>query len=425
MKGICNIKVLRNGKEVNSITKQNVIFDIPKLMLQEYFDNIAIIGPNLNGNSTDILPHTDALRGEMFQGIRIYDENISTEDPKDVRVPVLSAGPIRNVSAPAEYAQSSFSSSNSEYITQATWSLNKDITIKSLGLCNKNVAESPSKIHLGGVGWNNLDGNNRRTSPGKYIDANNLLIEASRYGSWQGSDRTPMLLHKIENSLVRMTSLFGAESGTLGIAFGVMGSDETRKCHTLINPEKTKIYTIRNTKIAVYDIATKTMDKEYTITTGRYGSVLFGETRDVWVEAQGTTVRFYDLSRADNTMTLITTITAPVSLTIPYHVNNRYIVFKEGYIVGAPSTIDNSVKSFYSFENTTGYNQSFSLSSMTIPIVISMENYANYADPILPNSLSGNAIRAACWFNTTALNFDTPIELLNGDTFVVTYKITV
>ena len=167
------------------------------------------------------------------------------------------------------------------------------------------------------------------------------------------------------------------------------------------------------------------MDKEYTITTGRYGSVLFGETRDVWVEAQGTTVRFYDLSRADNTMTLITTITAPVSLTIPYHVNNRYIVFKEGYIVGAPSTIDNSVKSFYSFENTTGYNQSFSLSSMTIPIVISMENYANYADPILPNSLSGNAIRAACWFNTTALNFDTPIELLNGDTFVVTYKITV
>lgn len=430
MKGICNLKIIRGGKVFKELTKNNVIFDLPKLMLQEYFNKIGMFGPRIGyegSSSIEILPAAidstwASYPTRWFQGLRIYDEIISESDPKDVKVPILGAGVVRGSSAPSEYALVSFSESHNLLTLQATWSLSKNLTIKSMGLCFRDVALNPSKIFGNGPTWSRSDNS---STPGygmfRPINASKMLHEYGRYESWQAFSRGAMICSKSGKTLRYMSDMFLSNTD-----LGSM-SRVDYPAFTQLNPDRTKMYLYQSsTEIKVYDTDTEALLGTYTLPSGGAPyCIIFEVDRTLLVRiSSGTTVMFYTMNE-NFTLSEIAgaQFTAPRSLSFINCINNRYVVSKEGYLFGPPDPVTFAVKKFDTSENETGFSRFFSVDEMLYARTLSLGNYGNYTSPSGLNII-GFGVVCGRWMNSTALNFEEPIELLNGDTFVITYKIT-
>lgn len=442
MKGICEYKIIRDNKEIIVGKKQNVIFDLPALMKQEYLDNIDIYGPSAaqpqfrNYSGSTVGDNQSPLNlsvseiQNMFKGIRVYDENLSITDPKDVHIPVLAAGPTKNASSPSEYSQSSFASSDSQMTISATWNLSSDKTIKAVGLCHKQIAENPQKVfYNNGYLWYAESGY-KPTCPSQRISATKMALGittsnlARRY--FVGANiSTPSLL----NMSKRLTPVLGIKKAFAYNTYGWSGSGCAYVKKDAVNGDK--VYTLSDANlISVYDVATWTLDKTYTDTFygNVYSAILFTEDKDIYVSSNGTDINFYELSRTDSTITLLTTITPPIACTFCIAVHDTYVAFKEGFICGVPISNGEggyNVKTFYNYNNSGEYYSRESIIQCRDSYLIPITEVASDAssETIDVDDVFIKRASYHCWFNTTALNFDTPIDLLDGDTFVITYKI--
>lgn len=445
MKGICEYKVIRDGKEIKHGTKHNVIFDIPKIYAESYFairdacQSAALIKMNLsNGtNYTEgVFQNNPSFYLSMFKGVRVYGENISTTNPYDVKVPILMAGPTKNASAPATQAQSSISVNESEIITSATWNLSADKTINSLALCFDVAAENLAnvlKVHESNTGYLEQASSNYGCSfHAKVISPTKSITKwayAKSYSYIRGCNMSADLTEMSKKS----TPIVSLKSGMLnsGMHSGFY-----------INPAKTLAYFIDSMGysgscvINVYTIADWSLLKTYTVSQSRSYFILFTDDVDFLYENEvGTAnINIYSLSRSDNTKTLLTTITAPIATSSSASggaaINNTFVAYTKGFVIGIPVynevTEEYDTPVYYSYMNSSIYTPSIANIQLTnedaiVPIVVHPYS-STLTDGATKDAIMKGA-GASLWMNTTALNFDEPIELLSGDTFVITYKI--
>lgn len=447
MKGVCDYIIIRNGKELSHGGKHNVVFDIPKYIAEDYMKIrhacISAATPAYNqssayGQACGLFQRTENYYLNLFKGIRLYSESISLTDPRDIRVPVLMAGPTKNASAPATQAQSSTITDSSKIITTATWSISGSKTLRSIALCNRFSAEN---MHNGldastGCADSSFDGYLESSasygsfSIGRIISnakaITRWLVGSSPYGAIRGCNLTP----DMSKMTLKPTPAFYRT-----IAYE---TNYGACCGFFVNPAKTKAYIIDSSgqsgsyAIYVYNISDWTLDKTYLITYGTSNAILFTDDADYLYSCVfgSATVSVYTLSRSDSSITLIGTVTKNVASSSGYAglmaMNNRLVAYVDGDVIGLP-ILDGET---YTFPKYYSYRNSYISAKMCIQldgdnVVVPMTSHETSS--ILSNSQTNieyfTQITIPAWLNTTALNFDTPIELEDGDTFVVSYKV--
>ena len=443
MKGICNYKVVRDGKEIAQGSKENVIFDLPKQLLEKYFDNIGWSGGRIASSTlmsqsypVDVfLQSHNAGQGDyihnIFSGVKVYDEAISTEDFKAVKIPILAASLDRDGdTAPAEFVTATRVIDDNEITIQATWNLTKGLTIKSVALCNRFSAENLHNAFLTpAFSWNHSTSNH---AVGRFnfiipLSSTKALALSPGYSSSSSHPLVVGIAHKEAFSLQTFSGIYSLQNRLAFISGG-------NQPWCSLNPAKTQVWVHEGawaSKIDVFDIASEELIKTFNIPggTNRFRAVLFSSERDVAVEVVDSNINFYELSKEDETVTLIKTIAAPsgITLTAPVSVNNAFIAFRQGFCVGMPDAENNDeVKTFYSSANSgSDHRFPFTSDSLLLYRGISLENLTGaQANNPVGAQWCVEKTNAFGYMHTTALNFPSPISLQEGDTFVITYKIT-
>lgn len=145
MKGEALITIkTKDGKIKQQVKSNNVVFDIPKEILKEGLKNIdKMRGSNWNSESNRYcnwgLPYAIVDFYNWFKCIRVYDENCSTTDFKDVKYPVLFGG-TKTITGKQRYALVTDNTSGVDdpNILKFSWTWNNcpNFNIKCISLCH-------------------------------------------------------------------------------------------------------------------------------------------------------------------------------------------------------------------------------------------------------------------------------------------------
>lgn len=157
MKGEALITIkTKDGKIKQQVKKDNVVFDLPKELIKNYF-NVLDLGSfgnsptSYEGNSNapilQIIDFTD-----WFGSIKVNDEECSITDFTDWKMPVLYGGEFANSQTNRTryaYIDTANSSKNNNIMKKVyTWNNCPEFTIKSINLGHKAIQANEPKANI-------------------------------------------------------------------------------------------------------------------------------------------------------------------------------------------------------------------------------------------------------------------------------------
>lgn len=145
MKGEALITIkTKDGKIKQQVKEKNVVFDIPKDILKETLKYIDVMRGVITTSQDQQSVSWGAASAitdfkAWFQAIRVYEENVSTTDKKDVKKAVLIGGK-RNITGYSNYAQVTDNTNSMEDPNvlkfSYTWNNCPAFYLKAISLCN-------------------------------------------------------------------------------------------------------------------------------------------------------------------------------------------------------------------------------------------------------------------------------------------------
>ena len=482
MKGQARLIVKdKDGNIKNDVTKSNVIFDIPKIIMQNWLNNVDNIGGPTNLQYTNTpFPYITKIQ-PWFNSIKINDVEVSETDYTDWKLPMLYGSTEARADATnTRYSQRDITRSKVEktsFTNSWIWSdIPESFDVKSINLFWGYPENTSSTSYFGSFYYavSEVTSLSGRECPPKKI-SNNIILTRNLFsnssdGKYRYSPRNNNYYKFINfNCMYQLEDSINLNYN--GKSF-ISENSSSSSSSSSIYADFSRFYTISNNRFISLDEYSKDSTN---LNIGRYHNYLNYITihPDNSIKKEDIIAQFDIKKFTIDGTTPITTSSLSNRNQVCFLINNNdtfmYFYHKgKIYVYLLPTeqddnlqtpveilniidstslyriqmrTIRNYIQLYLKPDSNTLYVKTIELKSDGTHIIhnkgmynnntllwteytSNTGNYINYQVDMRGDDVdAGNNF--PIWYNTTALNLSTPVSLSAGDTLIVDYTISV